>query len=197
MLQQFPEIYKVKCLQHSSGATGHCCAHQSPGDVTLIVVPDLRNANAIHPLEPKVSKDVLVRAADYLQQHCSFFTTVYVENPRYEKVLLECKVRFTTQGANGYYKKKLNEELVQFLSPWAFDSSLDITFGGAVRKSVLLNFIDERPYVDFVTDCHMYHVVNGQRSGDLGEIFVSDPRAILVSGSQHTISDFTLQDVCT
>ncbi|UYQ93537.1 hypothetical protein MKQ68_00285 [Chitinophaga horti] len=197
VLQQFPEIYKVKCLQHSAGATAFCCAQEAPGNVTLIVVPDLRNANAIHPLEPKVGKDTLVRAAGYLQQHCSFFTTVFVENPRYEKVLLECKVRFTTQGANGYYKKLLNEELVQFLSPWAFDSNIDITFGGAVRKSVLLNFIDERPYVDFVTDCRMYHLVNGQRSGDVSEIIVSDPRAILVSASQHTVTDFTLQDVCT
>lgn len=196
VLQYFPEIYKAKCLQHSSQEAGHCCAYQSPGSVTLIVVPDLRNANAINPLEPKVSKDVLVRAADYLRQHCSFFTTVQVENPQYEKVLLECKVRFTTQGANGHYKKLLNQELVQFLSPWAFDSKLEITFGGAVRKSVILNFIDERPYVDFVTDCHMFHVVNGQRSADVSEIIVSDPRAILVSGEQHTISDFTLQDVC-
>lgn len=197
VLQYFPEIYKAKCLQHSSSQAGHCCAEQSPGDVTLVVVPDLRNANAINPLEPKVSKDVLVRAADYLQQHCSFFTTVYVENPQYEKVVLEFKVRFTSQGANGYYKKLLNQELVRFLSPWAFDSQLEITFGGAVRKSVLLNFIDERPYVDFVTDCRMYHVIDGNRSADQSEIIVSDPRAILVSGEQHTITDFTLQDVCT
>lgn len=196
VLQQFPEVYKVKCLQHSAAGTDSCCAGQSPGHVAIIVVPDLRNRNAINPLEPKVSKDTLVSIQDYLQAHTGMFVTLHVENPHYEKVVLDFKVRFKTLGDTGYYKKLLNEELKQFLSPWAFSASQDIAFGGAARKSVLLNFIDGRDYVDFVTDCNMYHQVGNKKSGNVNEIIVSDPRAILVSGNTHTINDYTLQDVC-
>lgn len=197
VLQQFPEVYKVKCLQHSGPGTDSCCAGQSPGHVAIIVVPDLRNRNAINPLEPKVSKDTLVSIQDYLQAHTGLFVTVHAENPHYEKVVLDFKVRFKTLGDTGYYKKLLNEEIKQFLSPWAFSGSQDIAFGGSARKSVLLNFIDGRDYVDFVTECNMYHIVGNTKSVNVNEIIVSDPRAILVSGNSHTINDYTLQDVCT
>lgn len=197
ILQQFHEVYKVKCLQHTGPGADACCAGQSPGHVTLVVVPDLRNKNAINPLEPKVSKDILVSIQNYISAHTGLFVTVHAENPQYEKVILDFKVRFKTLGDTGYYKKLLNEDLRQFLSPWAFSGQHDITFGGIARKSVLLDFIDGREYVDFVTECRMYHQVGNTRSVDVNEIIVSNPRAILVSGNMHTIRDYTLQDVCT
>jgi len=39
----------------------------------------------------------------------------------------------------------------------AFAADAEISFGGKVYKSVLINFIEERAYVDFITDVEMCH----------------------------------------
>jgi hypothetical protein len=46
----------------------------------------------------------------------------------------------------------LQEEIARYLSPWAYDGIADIRFGGKIPKSALIDFIEDRPYVDFITD---------------------------------------------
>ncbi|MDZ7695052.1 MAG: baseplate J/gp47 family protein [Balneolaceae bacterium] len=63
VLQQFPSIYKAKCINHSVYGLDkngkQMNAEFAPGYVTLVVVPDLRNKQAFNPLNPKVSLNLL------------------------------------------------------------------------------------------------------------------------------------------
>lgn len=197
VLQQFKEVYKVKCLNHAALEDGNCCADLKPGNVTLIVVPDVRNKNMFNPLEPKVSLNTITSIEDYLKTRTTFFVTPQVQNPEYEKVQLEFKVKFSTAGDFGIYSAKLNQAIIEYLTPWAYSSNTEIEFGGTVRKSVLINFIEEQPYVDFLTDVKMYHIDKDGNKTDGGyEISIGNPRAILVSDKQHTINEFTDKDIC-
>ena len=196
VLQEFPEVYKVKCLNHSVLPADCACDFVKPGNVTLIVVPDVRNKNQFSPLEPKVSLDLITRIEDYLKELCSFFVTPQVKNPLYEQVKLQFKIRFTTEGDFGFYADVLNNDLIRYLTPWAYSSSADIVFGGHIRKSVLLNFIEELSYVDFVTEFNMYHIVNNVPGADTDEIKISNPAAILVSHNQHLITAYQETEVC-
>jgi hypothetical protein len=99
----------------------------------------------------------------------------------------------------------LQEEITQFLSPWAYENKSFIDFGGNVYKSVLINFIEERYYVDFITDVKMKVIVGEipTASDDMDEIVASTARSILVSvpASQHVIneiieSDIVMDEVC-
>ena len=56
-----------------------------------------------------------------------------------------------------FHVNKLKQEITEFLSPWAFRGDARPTFNGKVYKSVLVNFIEERPYVDYVSDVHLFH----------------------------------------
>jgi hypothetical protein len=95
----------------------------------------------------------------------------------------------------------LKEEITQFLSPWAFGNSSTIDFGGKIYKSVLINFIEERYYVDFITDVFMYVTVDetSGESTDMDEITASTARSILVStpASKHAIHEITDSDIVT
>ncbi|MEO7312799.1 MAG: baseplate J/gp47 family protein [Chitinophagaceae bacterium] len=196
VLQAFPELYKVKCLNHT-GPDDTCCNEVSPGHVTLLLVPDTKNKNAFDPLEPKLGLDTLSRVAAYMQQLVGFFVQVHVQNPAYEKVLLQFKVRFTVAGDFGLYAERLNEAIMQYLTPWAYDATKDIQFGGRIHKSLLLNFIEEVSYVDFVTELQLIHVdEDGNAIGVPEEIVVKNPRAILVSAGRHLIFESKLTDVC-
>lgn len=191
VLQEFPEIYKVKCLNHFNDED-NCCKAVHPGAVTLVLVPNVQGKNFYNPLQPKVSALVRQKIKNFIQPRVSFFTKLFVSNPDYETALLDFKVRFLSAGDFGVYRDQLNKALKIFLTPWAFNDIEGLLFGGTINKSVLLNFIEEQPYVDFVTDLKMYHInENGNRSADLDTIHVNNPKAILVSAPQHNILQFT------
>lgn len=63
-------------------------------------------------------------------------------------------------------------------------------------KSVLINFIEERYYVDFITNVFMYVKVDDttSESADMDEISASTARSILVSApaSKHDIHELTV-----
>lgn len=171
VLNRFPQIYKVKCITHTDpecicrkkerkNANGQdmetCCGSQvAPGHVLVVPISDLKNRNAINPLQPKTSKRTLLAIEDYLSKRTSPFVKVHAKNPKYEQVIVYFQVQFYTGIDKGYYLKKLNEEIVQFLTPWAFNELADVQFNQKIYASSVINFIEERAYVDFITDFKM------------------------------------------
>lgn len=192
VLENFPEIYKVKCLNHTSGTNEF-----SPGNVYVIVIPNLKNRNTSNILKPKVSSNTLLEIENFLNKKSSMFTKVVAQNPDYEEVVLEFDVAFHKSLEFGFYQKQLNEDIKKFLTPWAFDEGRDIHFGGQIHKSILIHFIDGLEYVDFVTNFNMYHKdENGIKSNKLEIAETSTSRAILVSTENHTINQTQANTVC-
>jgi hypothetical protein len=113
---------------------------------------------------------------------------VAVKNPRYQKVRLDFEVRFRTGYEFNQYRDELEQAVIRALSPWAFDATHEITFGGSVYRSVLLNFVEELPYVDYVTDFRMYSFAGDVADAtDIAVARPATPDTILVSDSGHTI----------
>jgi hypothetical protein len=152
LIQNFAkEIITVTSL------TGTCCGPQiAPGHVLIIPIADLKSRNAVNPLQPKTGRRTLLEIENYLKKRTSPFVKVHAKNPLYEQVMVAFRVKFYTGTDKGFYLKKLNEEIVHFLTPWAFDETKEVEFGGEVYSSSIINFIEERPYVDFITDFFMF-----------------------------------------
>lgn len=184
VLQNFTEIYKVKCINHTviklNVDNTESDNEMAPGHVVVVPVPDLRNKNAIDPLKPMTSIGTLTNINEFLKKIISPFVKLQVKNARFEEIQLDFRVKFTNDDG-AFYHDVLNDEIVEFLSPWAFDAGTDLSFGGSVYKSVLLNFVEERPYVDFVTCFKMYSWVDGLRSADIDEAIATSARSVLVS----------------
>jgi len=133
--------------------TENCCGPQvAPGHVLLIPIANLKNRNAANPLQPKTSRRTLIEIQEYLKTRTSPFVHVHAKNPVYEQIIVSFKVQFYPGTDKGYYMKKLNDEIVHFLTPWAFDESAEVKFNQKIYASSIINFIEERPYVDFITD---------------------------------------------
>ncbi len=199
VLEAFPEIYKVKCLNHTHIDEG--IYHEvRPGHVSIITIPLLQNRNDVNPLKPYTQQSTLNNIGNYLNKRISCFVKLHACQPQFEEVKLEFSVKFFDQYNDfNFYKGKLQEEITQFLSPWAYGNTSSIDFGGKVYKSVLINFIEERYYVDFITDVKMKVIVGeiSAASDDLDEIMASTARSILVSvpASQHIIKEITESDI--
>lgn len=185
ILQQFPEIHKVRCLKHTSDTS-----FLAPGHVTLVVIPDILNKNVFDIYQPRVSRATLNKVQTYINQLNSLHVNAVVINPEYEEVEISLKAKFYDGYDENYYQKVLQEDLTKLLSPWAFEKSVDLQFGTTLHKSVIINYIEKLKYVDFITDLKVKH------KGEIKpSVSPSNPKAILVSAKEHPIS--VLQAACT
>ncbi len=190
VLEAFPDIHKVKCLNHTRFEpkeieTDTLYNEQAPGHVTIIAIPDLRNKNAINPLRPYTSRSRLGAIKEVLLKRSNCNMTLHVENPAFEEIRIETQVVLTSaaSGNDTFYSDLLKTELVKFFTPWAYDFSSDISFGGRITKSNIINFIEERSYIDFILSLKMFFKKSKGASEILvaDEIIASTARSILVS----------------
>lgn len=178
-LQEFNELFRVKCLNHTGGESFTAAGH-----VTLIVIPDTVNKNVFNRFQPRVSTAMLNRIKDFISNLTSLHVKLHVENPDYEEATVSLKVKFQSGLDDTIYKIKLNEDIISFLSPWAVDESLQVDFGRTLNISVLINYIEKLSYVDYLQDVNLS--IDGGAA--VRDYTPSTPKAIMVSATQHKIS---------
>lgn len=189
VLEAFPRIYQVKCLNHlryEPGTTQAVYRELAPGHVTLLTIANQQNQPMADPLRPYVSLADLERVHAFLRSIASCFVKLHVRNPQFEPVLLRCKVRFFAGLDETFYRQRLQEEVIQYLSPWAFSPNGQISFGGQFHIAPLINFIEERTYVDYVEDAAFYHLTDPTQRG-VAVVSPTRQVSVLVAARQHLI----------
>lgn len=190
VLEHFPEIYKVKCISQT-GQDGS----YAPAKVVLIVIPNVANTDPAMALQPKAPLYLLEDIKTYLSNFTSPFVKLEVKNPIYQQLSYGLGVKFYKEYEQGSYVKLLNDELVQFLTPWAYGQQADIDFGSVLHSSSVIHFIEQRPYVDYVASLNLTQYIPNTDDPNKLEAFNSStglaqtlsPEAILVSAPSHII----------
>lgn len=195
ILDAFPAIYKVKCVNHTDRDY-----QLHPGHVLISVVPDFTKLKAVDRLEPKVTLARLEEIKRYLEERntafvCAADTTLHVLNPDYQKIAVDFEVRFMPDvTAVDFHLRKLREAIIRFLSPWAYEDGAEINFGGKMYKSSILNFVEEQPYVDYVAH---FKMMRHDATQDLNEIEADNPRSIIIPDKDKiTIRPILIDNYC-
>jgi hypothetical protein len=189
VLERFPAVYKVKCLNHT------CLESEfSPGNVMLVLIPDLRNRNSRYPLRPAVPQSLLEAVKQYILKRCSGHVDVHVVNPFYERIAVGGAAHFHRGFDQGIYQKQLHEDITNGLTPW-LRGEKDIHFGGRIHSSVILNLVEELYYVDYLSAFSITHYVgpDDTEGKQVDEIIATSNRSILVSNDSHTIQGVSPQ----
>jgi len=194
ILEEFSSFFKVKCLNN------YYKGHFAVGHVTVVPIPDLRNRNyaGSNVLMPKINYLDLRRIEKYLISKSSPFAKIHAVNPQLEYVLINCKVKFKAGVDKGFYLQKLNEDLINFLTPWAAGDTAAVSFSAKIYASSIINFIDEKEYVNYVVDLVMQqYLVNDKGKMEIiaipGQTFtrveteLTTGHSILVSAPKHEI----------
>jgi hypothetical protein len=203
-LQFFPQIFKAKCLNHTGFILDEITnqpkySETLAGQVMVITIPDLTHLNTANILRPYTSIGLLTDIQIYLQTLTSPFVKLNLCNPQFEEVQFDFAVTFKENYDDVFYKKQLSDDIEKFLTPWAFGNPQAIDFGTTIQKSVVLNFVEEQYYVDFVTCFKMNQIIRDdsvviQVFPNIEEAIPSTARSILVSyydavsGTKHLIS---------
>lgn len=189
ILEEFPQIYKAKCLPAEASA---------PGRVGIIVIPDLRGRRLFDPFAPKAPASLLTDIQTYLRERTPASITIEVRNAHFIKVLVRVAVRFSVVGNDEFYKHRLLDELNRFLSPWAYEEGADIAICGRIHASRLIDFIERRDYVDYVARLRLFASIDGENYQPVGlptdkddpngySVAASRPDGVLVTGQDHQI----------
>ena len=178
ILEQFPEIYKVKCLQHvdSNGRI-------RPGSVHVIVIPFVNPRRETKILKPFVTNSTLTIIKEYIQKLASPHAKFIVTNPEYEEIKIVAQINFSSQVDAGLYIKKMQTDLQYFLSPWAFRENNDIQLGSKVYRSSIIEFIESRPYVNFISTIQV--LTNNTVIDE--QVIDVDEKTIIISSKDHQI----------
>lgn len=199
VLQYFPAIYKVKCLNHTRYNTINDVNELMPGHVSLVIISNVQNKNALDPLKPKTSLITLTQIEQFIEGVKPPCATLHVRNPIYEEVQVEFNVKFKPGFDIGFYGQQLNAEIKQFLAPWTFNTK-EIVFGGRLHKSVIINFVEDREYVDYVTCFNMHQIVPKglfiapEILRDIDEAITSTSASILTSAPAHLITVLEVEE---
>ncbi|MBP1650008.1 MAG: hypothetical protein H6Q26_165 [Bacteroidetes bacterium] len=184
VLDAFPQVFKVKCINHSHALDAAAFTNDfpmAPGHVLVAVIPDLNKLKASQAFEPKAPLSLLEKIQESLQKVSSPFVKLKVMNPRYEKVNACIQVKLYPGKDKGYYKDKLAADLREFLAPWAVGVYDKLSFGQCIYRSDIVYFLETRDYVDYVQDLRLWHA--GDPNGtDVTNVCPITPRSILIAG---------------
>ena len=158
ILQAFPQIYKVKCIPAQEATET-----EVSGAVSVIVIPDIRRKLPFNSFEPKGSSDLLAEIQEFIDERKPAAAAVEIKNAHFRSVRARFGVRFSDRGNDEFHKQLLIDDLDRFLSPWAFDEGADIAIGGKIYATTLIDFIDRRPYVDYVANLRLYYSDDGRQ----------------------------------
>lgn len=190
ILQDFPQLHKVKCLNHTKKYPSSV-DELSPGNVTIVVIPKIRESGSEYRLTPKVSQNTKDGIKAYLLPKKPMHAEVEVANPIYEEVEFKFDVRFYDGFDYNFYSTQIVEDIKAYISPWILEEELNLKFGVSLYKYEVINFLENLEYVDYLENFIMSHKPFGKDWEVKNEIFPSNSLAVLVAGSNHIINEAT------
>jgi hypothetical protein len=154
VLDHFPDVFKVKCFP---SLTTHEHA-PSPGNVLIVVIPGGRTgAEFDSTLGRRLNAIELDRIAKFVRGIASPFAKVTVRNASYERIQVRCTVKLVRGADGGLSVRRLNREIVEFLSPWN-DEGYQARFDWVIRREDIEARIRSLSYVEFVTGVSLLHI---------------------------------------
>ena len=180
VLNEFPEIYMVKCLNHTGYETDCTKPVGDPGrtkykekiagQVMLVPVPFITNLQSGNIFQPSLSASKLTdiknfihgddnsgKCNKYIKAIHSQLAKLIVENPTYETIKVTCKIKVRECLDQLYYKQQLGYDLHKFLAPWITGDEGKINFGGRLHASQVVYFIEQLPYIDYLENLTIEH----------------------------------------
>ncbi|SDW71840.1 baseplate J/gp47 family protein [Nitrosomonas oligotropha] len=156
ILEQFPQIYKVKCFP---GMSPDFVIKQrfSPGHVLMVVVPYLAQNESVTQ-KPLLNGHLITEIQDFINQYVPPFVTAHILNPVYEVIQVRCTVKLKNPLLAGMYLERLNQAITDFLSPWNETVGYTRHFGWMVSKHDVESFIQSLDYVDRVTNLSILRI---------------------------------------
>jgi hypothetical protein len=143
ILEEFPHVYKVKCLANLSAKTKPAPddapgkpLRVHPGQVLVVVVPTLplraRGDMAQSTRSLQIDGWEMKQIKGFLSQRTPPGVNLEVINATYERLQVRCSVKIDPKAQQGVVLKRINDSIIRHLSPWC-DEGLRTSFDWEIR----------------------------------------------------------------
>lgn len=151
ILQNYPEVVRVKCLNHYR--YGSKCSNVSAGYITIVPIARWSKSSIIY-LKPLLSLQTMTSIKNFINSLGSPHARLLVKPPSLEKIKLKFNIKYRQYpGADLVtFELQVVEAINKYLSPWAYDDNNDLEFSASIEISSLIQVIDDLPFVDYITD---------------------------------------------
>jgi hypothetical protein len=192
ILDRFNQIEKVRVY----GRNSHPKELVHGSNMQIVLIPKISLSKGEKLQSTKIDISTLLEVKEYISQFVSPYLNIEVSNPVYEQLKVRCCVKFNDIHKSGYFKDLLNNELIRFLSPGIETEFIEKGFDESFSKSEILNFIESRPYVHFVTEFSVlqlvevqgnYKIIDTAKIQKINELRTISSYAILTSAPEHQI----------
>lgn len=190
-LEAFPQLYKVKCINHSFALNAQEYSNDfpyAPGYVMLAVIPDLNKLQAGNSFEPKVPVSIIEDIEAFMCKRTAPFVRFRAMNPRYEKINFCLRVRLIKGKDENYFRDKIKQDIKEFMAPWAVGVYDKLSFGQCVFRSDIIGLLEKSGYVDFIADLQMGKENDKPMTGVV-KVCPDTPRSILIAGNIEVCID--------
>ncbi|GGB82318.1 hypothetical protein [Dyadobacter sediminis] len=187
VLENFPEIYKVKCIRHSSSGSDRV----QPGHVHIIVIPRIMHAERRRLFRPVAGQNLLNSIDRFVDSVKSPQVQAEVTNAAFVEIKIVAQISFRHRMEAGFYINKLQKELEDFLSPWAFREDMEVQLGSKLHLSSVISFIETREYINFID--RISWEKNGETVRD--QEIILDQKSVVVSSGKHELKSVIAETV--
>lgn len=202
VLEHFPQIGRVMAY----GRSDYPLQLVKNSNIQVVVIPHTPLLSQSREEGFRAPFELLQEIKSFLQKFISPFSKLEVSNPIFEKLKIRAAVQFRKVNQAGYYRDKLEKELIEFLSPNPGDFQKEKGFIRAIYKAEIQNFMESRAYVDSITGFSVlqivevqgkYKIIDTAENRKIERLRTISPYAILTSAPSHQleiINDLSLRD---
>lgn len=197
ILEQFPQVYKVKCFPNMVSADDPL-RRLRPGHILIVAIPFLTRNGHVNQ-RPTLSGHLIGEIEQFVRRYASPDAVISVENPVYEVVQVRCTVKLSSQLSSGHLSERINQALCDYLSPWNA-TGISQHFGWTLRQHDVVSFLLDLDIVDEVSGVSLLQIAPVGERADLlyvmrdnakqqseKSIYPSYPWSIAVPMNQHWI----------
>lgn len=138
------QLAVVPATKDSSGKT-------SPGHVWLVAVASRDAPNISDPTVPDVDPTTLNEIGEIVSAVASPFMQCSVTNPPWVRITVDAELEFSAADTAAAWISKLQEELIQWLSPWIPDAKIGPRPPNYWTRQEIAEFIRKRSYVEGIS----------------------------------------------
>jgi len=185
ILDEFPEVHRVKCLNHYL-YNSTAISNVSAGYLTLIPIAKSNNYQNPVSWKPLLSLGIMKKIQQYIAKIGSPHARISVKTPTLEKIEVKFKVKYhEIPGADTrLYATELIKIINTYLSPWVFENT-EVVFANAIETSSIIQLIDNQNFVDYITDFEVNQIILNDTNDTIKTIYYNVKEII-------PMTDFTL-----
>lgn len=157
VLENFPGVYKVKCLNHAKYNETSEKIGARPANTLISLLPHYKINPSNPNFQPAISISKLIEIKALLSKKTSAFNQLQVVNTHWDAIRIEVNAMLNKEILDiPFYRQQLDADIKKFIAPWAFEQTSAVFNRQKIFVAEIVDFIDELSYIHHISSLKIF-----------------------------------------